>query len=208
VSYLMQPPDDGRYALHPEIDGIDFGLLFRNHQADSLAFTSALRMNCTFPFILPNAWLPTNPGTEAIDAGFRDNYGLATAGRFIHVFRDWITEHTSGVLIVQIRCWEKVGPIAPSDTKGFIENLLTPASAAASITDIQDYEQDNTLALLDDLLGRNRLEVIRFTYRPVRKQREASMSLHLSKREKIDLREAFAQPENQLALTRLRRALR
>ncbi len=207
VSYLMQPPDDGRYALHPEIDGVDFGLLFRDHQADSLAFTSALRMNCTFPFILPNAWLPTNPGTEVIDAGFRDNYGIATAARFIHVFRDWIAEHTSGVLIVQIRCWEKVGPISPSDTKGFIENIMTPASAAASITDIQDYEQDNSLAMLDDLLGRNRLEVIRFTYRPVRKQREASMSLHLSKREKIDIREAFLQPENQLALTRLRRAL-
>lgn len=208
VSYLMRPPDDGRYSLHPELDAVDFGKLFSMQHADSLAFTSALRMNCTYPLILPNAWLPTAPAIEVMDSGFRDNYGILTAQRFVHVFRDWILENTGGVVIVQIRCWEKVDRIAELDSKGALENLMTPASAAASLTSMQDFEQDNALALLDDLLGKNRLEVIRFIYRPVRKKNEASMSLHLSRRERTDLLEAFYMPENQEAARQLKQSLR
>ncbi len=208
VSYLMHPPDDARYSLHPEIDAVDFGRLLAAQQADSLAFTSALRMNCTYPLVLPNVWLPTRPAVEAMDAGFRDNYGVATASRFIHVFRDWILENTSGVVIVQIRCWEKVDIIAESDRKGIVSNVLTPVGLATHLTAIQDYEQDNSLALLDDLLGKNRLSVVRFIYRPVHKESEASMSLHISQREKNDLMEAFYLPENQASLAALKQILK
>ena len=205
VSYLMRPPDS---TLYPEIDGVDFGRLFQAQQADSLAFTSALRMNCTYPLILPNVWLPTSPAVEAVDAGFRDNYGLGLATRFLHNFRDWVNTNTGGVIIVQIRCWEKIEPISKSDAKGIIESLFTPANAVASLTTMQDYDQDSALALLADLLGKNRLQFIPFYYRPVRKQREASLSLHLSKREKLDLRQAFYSVENQKSVAALRQALR
>jgi len=207
VSYLMKPHNIGRLTAQLEIDGADFGKLFARQQADSLAFTTALRMNCTYPFILPNVWLPTDPSIEGMDAGFRDNYGVTLATRFIHTFRDWIVENTGGVVIVQIRCWQKFDPIAKSDTKGIIHSLLNPFSAAANLTSMQDYDQDNTLALLDDVLGKNKLEVIRFLYRPVRKENEASMSLHLSTREKIDLLRAFYAPENQASLAALKQVL-
>lgn len=208
VSYLMHPPDDARNSLYPEIDGVDFRRLLAVQQADSLAFTSALRMNCTYPLVLPNVWLPTRPAVEAMDAGFRDNYGVATATRFVHVFRDWIQENTSGVVIVQIRCWQKVDLIAESDRKGIVSNVLAPVGLATHLTAIQDYEQDNSLALLDDLLGKNRLTVIRFIYRPVRKEHEASMSLRITKREKNDLMEAFYLPENQASLAALKQVLK
>lgn len=208
VSYLTRPPDDARNSLHPEMDGVEFGRLFAQQQADSLAFTSALRMNCTYPLILPNVWLPTRPAVEVMDAGFRDNYGVAAAARFVHVFRDWIQEHTGGVVLVQIRCWEKIDLIDQSDRKGIVSNVFTPMNAAAQLTAIQDYEHDNTLALLDDLLGKNRLAVIRFIYRPVHKQREASMSLHISNREKRDLMEAFFLRENRESLAALKQVLK
>jgi len=51
------------------------------------------------------------------------------------------------------------------------------------------------------------LEVIRFLYRPVRKENEASMSLHLSKREKLDLLRAYYAPENQASLAALKQVL-
>ena len=143
-----------------------------------------------------------------MDAGFRDNYGVATATRFVHVFRDWIQENTSGVVILQIRCWQKVDLIAESDRKGIVSNVLAPMGLAAHLTAIQDYEQDNSLALLDDLLGKNRLTVIRFIYRPVRKEHEASMSLRITKREKNDLMEAFYLPENQASLAALKQVLK
>mgnify|MGYP000617912593 CR=1 FL=1 len=208
VSYLMKPPDRSRFAAQVEIDGADFGRLFAGQEADSLAFTCALRMNCTYPLILPNVWLPTNPSIEAMDAGFRDNYGVSIASRFVHTFRDWILENTGGVVIVQIRCWQKIEPIVRSDSKGILHTLLTPADAAANLTSMQDFDQDNTLALLDDVLGKNKLEVVRFLYRPVRKQNEATMSLHLSKREKLDLMQAFYAPENQASLAALKQILR
>ena len=78
-----------------------------------------------------------------------------------------------------------------------------PCAAAAT-----GFPQDNALALLDNLLGKNRLQVVRFMYRPVVKEREASLSLHLSKREKKDLYEAFDLPENKASLQLLQELLR
>lgn len=207
VSYLMRPQASGRLARQVEIDGVDFGKLFAEQQSDSLAYTSALRMNCTYPFILPNVWMPTQPGIEAMDAGLRDNYGMSLAFRFVHTFKDWIRENTGGVVFVQIRCWDKVSPIAPSDDKGILENIFTPANAAAKMTDIQDFEQDNALSLLGDAIGQGNIQMVRFHYHPVRKNREASLSFHLSKREKLDVLESFYAPENQAALKALKRVL-
>ncbi|MBK8921570.1 MAG: patatin-like phospholipase family protein [Saprospirales bacterium] len=207
VSYLMQPPEDPLHSMAPEADGVDFRRLFARQQADSLAFTTALRMNCSYPLILPPTWLPTEPSVEAMDAGFRDNYGIMTATRFIHTFQDWIRENTGGVVIIQVRCWEKVRPIKEGNYKGIIENLFSPFSAAASLTVMQDFDQDNTLALLGDVLGENRLQVISFIYRPLKKENEASMSLHLSKREKVDILESFNRPEVRANLLILQKAL-
>lgn len=208
MSYLMRP-NAGRLTAQVEIDGIDFGRFFAAQQADSLDFSCAMRMNCTYPFILPNVWLPTNPAVEVLDAGFRDNYGMGLAIRFAHNFKDWIRENTGGVVIVQIRCWDKIHSIAPSDDKGVFENMLTPAEAAGgNLTDIQDFEQDNQLALLNDALGETRVEMVRFQYRPVRKNREASLSFHLSRREKLDILEAFYTADNQASVKALKQVLR
>lgn len=208
VGFLAAPVDHRRFSLNPEMDGVDFRQLFADQDADSLAFTSALRMNCTYPLILPNVWLPARPALEAMDAGFRDNYGITLAARFIQNYRDWILKNTSGVVILQIRSFNKYDPIASFDRKGVVESLFTPVVAAAGITRMQDYEHDNTLSLLQDLLGRRKLTVLRIMYQPVRKQREASMSFHLSAREMLDLEEAIALPQNQAAIEALRQILR
>lgn len=208
LSYLMRP-NAGRLTPQVEIDGIDFGRFFAAQQADSLAFSSAMRMNCTYPFILPNVWMPTTPAVETLDAGFRDNYGLGLAVRFTHVFKDWIRENTGGVVFVQIRCWDKIHSIAPSDDKGVFENMLTPAEAAGGkMTDMQDFEQDNGIALLNDAMGGNLVEMVRFHYRPVRKNREASLSFHLSRREKLDIFEAFYTADNQASVKALKQVLK
>ncbi len=208
VSYLMRPPASSHLNAQMEIDGIDFGAFFKDYQSDSLLISSALRMNCTYPLILPNVWLPTDPAVEVMDAGLRDNFGLGVATRFAHCFSDWIKANTSGIVLIQIRCWNKVENIAKSDRKGMIENILAPASAATNMSNIQDYELDSQISMLQSILGPDFLQSIPFFYRPVRKQREASMSLHLSKREKIDIMEAFYSEENQQSLEYLKILLR
>ncbi|HNG89128.1 MAG TPA: patatin-like phospholipase family protein, partial [Saprospiraceae bacterium] len=101
------------------------------------------------------------------------------AVRFVQNFEDWIERNTSGVVFVQFRSWEKIEPkVQSSDHKGAVNGLLTPADAAANMTVIQDYEHDQLLSLLQDALGGpDRVQVVRFVYRPVQKQREASLSL-------------------------------
>lgn len=205
MSYLMRPPNK---RVRAEIDAVDMRLLFSQLRADKLQFSSALRMNCTYPLILPNAWLPSKPSLEVMDAGFRDNFGTSTAVRFIHTFQDWIRENTSGVIIIQVRSWSKIDPIYPYDDKGIFESLLTPAGAAANLTTMQDFEHDSELALLGDLLGPRKLDVLHFQYRPVRKRREASLSFHLSAREKKDVIQAFYQPENKAAVAAFRQIFR
>jgi hypothetical protein len=87
--------------------------------------------------------------------------------------------------------------------------MLTPAEASGgNMTDIQDFEQDNALALLNDAMGGNRVETLRFHYRPVHKNREASLSFHLSRREKLDIFEAFYTADNQASVKALKQVLK
>ncbi len=207
LSYLMLPPSGRQLSDKLEIDAVDFRRLFESNSADSLRVTSALRMNSTYPLILPNVWLPTKPSIEIMDAGLRDNYGTSTAARFLHTFSGWIKEHTSGVVVVQVRCWEKQQPISESDQKGVVEEVLGKATVAAMITRMEDYRQDNDLAMLSSILGTDKLDIVRFVYHPIKKESEASLSFHLSMRERLDILNAYYRPENLAEVERLRRLL-
>jgi hypothetical protein len=208
LSYLMLPPQTARTHDLLEIDGVDFGRLFAKHTPDSLRTTSALRMNSTYPLILPNVWLPTKPAIEIMDAGLRDNYGVSTAVRFAHTFSDWIKTNTSGVIVVQIRSWEKIEPIRKSDQQGVVEDFVGKATVAGLMTRIEDFRQDNDLAMLSSILEPNQLDIVRFIYQPIHKESEASLSFHLSKRERMDILNAFFSPENMLEVERLKKLLK
>jgi hypothetical protein len=94
VSFLMKPLTDSASIVDP--DGVDYGALFRKQDPMSLRMLTVLRMNATFPYVLPNVWLPSTPVIDVMDAGFRDNYGQETSTRFLQVFRDWI-QKTIGI---------------------------------------------------------------------------------------------------------------
>lgn len=65
--------------------------------------STAARMNATFPFVSPAVELPTVPPRRVVDAGYYDNYGVGAAAAWVHFWRRWLRDNTSGVLIVQIR---------------------------------------------------------------------------------------------------------
>ena len=202
VSYMTMSPI-GIEKRNMELDAVDFGKLFAEQGAQNLQFTSVLRMNATYPYILPNVHLPTSPGIEVMDAGFRDNYGIMSATRFIQVFQDWIKENTSGVVLVQVSGWDKLEEIEPSDNEGTLESILNPLGIAGRIMMLQDYEHDNSLGLIYDLLGEDRFEVIRFAYHPAKDTEKASMTFHLTQREKKDILNSFYLPKNQKSLEQL-----
>lgn len=207
VSWMMRPPSNSLKTNELEIESVDFGRLFSRQNGDDLSFASALRMNCTYPYILPNAHLPTVPVVEVMDAGFRDNFGVLSATRFIHTFKNWIQANTSGIVLVEIRCWPKVNDIPGSDSRGWLTGLLQPAIVTALMTDMQDFAQDEMVASLTDLMGETPVERVLFSYKPLRKSSEVSMNLHLSQRELNDLLGELQSVENQVSMGRLKTIL-
>lgn len=208
ISYLTRPPIGVAQPENYESDAIDMRHLFSNQRADSLRFTSALRMNATYPYILPNTFLPSDPPLEVMDAGFRDNHGILSATRFIQVFNDWIKANTSGVVLVQISARDRIETIDPSKHEGVFSNLLHPFRLPFSTMTLQDYEHDASLGFVTDLLGPDFFEVVRFIYRPGPGNDKASMSFHLTKREKLDILESFYRRDNQTSMRRLVELLR
>lgn len=201
VTFMMAPPIGVERKDAVEIDGVDFRWLFAEQDADNLGFLSAIRMNATYPYILPSVHPPTEPAIEVMDAGFRDNYGLLSATRFIQVFKDWILEHTSGVVLVQISSSEKIEPITPSDQKGIIESLFNPLGIPNQLTSLQEFEHDNSLGFLYDLLGEDYFRSIRFIFRPEEENKlRASVSFHITDREKQAVLGAIDEPDNQSSL--------
>ena len=202
VSFMMIAPVGLEKHDAVEVDAVDFGWFFKHQGASDLRFLSGLRMNATYPYVLPTVHLPSQPSIEVIDAGLRDNYGILSATRFIQVFSDWIKEHTSGVVLVQISSAPKIEEIAPSDGTGIISSLFNPIGIAGKVFDLQEFEHDNSLGFIYDILGTDQFEVVRFIYKPTGEY-EAAVSFHITQGEKKDIHNAMALEENQESLRRL-----
>ena len=205
VSYMMVSPIGVENEESVEIDAVDFGRLFEEQNSENLGFVTALRMNATYPFILPNVHLPSKPEIEVMDAGFNDNYGVKSAVRFIHVFSDWIKENTSGAVIVLITGRDRSEDINQSESGGIISNLLHPLGLAGKMMRLQEFDHDTNLGFTYDLLGEDMFDVIRFKYKPSAHNEEASMTFHLTENEKRDIMSAMEEDENQESLERLLR---
>lgn len=208
VSWLCRPENASAAIRLPQVDGVDFRAFFRAQSADSLRMGSALRMNATFPYILPNAALPSDPLTEVMDAGLRDNFGLTVSTRFVHNFKDWIRANTSGVVIVEFRGHEQFEPIADYRGQTFLEKLFSPVgNLFSNWSEIQDYQQDFLIDYAAEALG-GRLDVVTLEYLPSQAQEKASVSLHLTDREVRDIAAAVELPHNRAEIERLVTLLR
>ena len=97
ISFFMRPVFDSNRIKTIDPDAVDFGSFFYKQDPMNVRMLTALRMNATFPYVLPNVWLPSDPVIDVMDAGFRDNFGEQVGIRFVHVFRDWIQQNTRGV---------------------------------------------------------------------------------------------------------------
>ena len=207
ISYMTKAPVGVENRNQVEIDGVDFSRLYKDQNALNMRFTSALRMNATYPYILPNVYLPSQPEMEVMDAGFRDNYGIISATRFIHVFKDWIKENTSGVVLVQVIGRDKFEEDEAREDQGALEALLNPLGIAGQILKLQDYEHDTNLGYVYDILGKDMFDIVRFLYKPSKDNEKASMTFHLTKREKHDILNAFYLPQNQESMRNLIRIM-
>jgi len=162
----------------------------------NMRLLTALRMNATFPYVLPNVWLPSKPVIDVMDAGLRDNYGLETPLRFTDVFKDWLKENTSGVIMLQIRDRKAGGWDDPFES-GDISELITKPMLLLQFNwyKMQEYNQDNTFGLTQQLMD-NKLYKISFQYAAKNADAKAALNFHLTQREKINILEALDNDDN------------
>ena len=209
MSFMMLPPAAVGHPDRLEIDGADYQRVFTAQNPDSLRFLTALRMSATFPYILPSVHLPSTPEIQVMDAGFLDNYGLHASIRFVQVFREWIIANTSGVVVVQISSTPKIEAIGTADKKGIITSLFGPIEMAGQLFTRQEFELDNNLGFMYDLLGEDYFEHVHFSYifDENNTQQKATISFHITEKEKDKIQRAFQSPMNQKSLDKLRRLL-
>lgn len=203
ISYMMKGFSPNNNFIKYEIDAIDFGRFFEHSKPYNLRYTSALRMNASYPLILPSVSLPSIPKIDVVDAGFVDNYGVETAVRFLDVFRHWISKNTSGVVIVQIRDSPKENPIQDFEYRTMFDKLFGSfGNLSETLTEKQDYKHDYMIDATNDIL-KNKLEVIRFMYNPTKDENKASLSMHISNKEFLDIIKNAENTENKKSLERL-----
>lgn len=203
-SYLLKSRSNSkfRYAVP---DGVEMKAFFKEHNPGNLRFTTALRMNASFPYIMPAASLPSNPSIEVMDAGIRDNYGVLNSSRFLITFKDWINENTGGVIVVQIRDNNKNEHIEASSFKTISEKLLSPfKNITGNFLLMQDYKNDADMENLKSIFG-NKINFVNFEM--PQKEEKISLSWHLTEREKQYVIQQASNAENLLQLQHLHKLI-
>ncbi len=201
ISYLTEHKEDSTFDFELTIDEVEFRKLFAKQNADNIRYTSVLRMNATFPYILPAVSLPSEPMIQVMDAGIRDNTGLKTSLKFLFVFREWIEKNTSGVIFVDIRDSHKSRPIEQKKPMTFIENIVTPlGNIYGNLLTIQDYNQDEAYEYAKGWFN-GKFDFVKFEL-PTKEQ-DISLSWHLTTREKFSVYNSVDLPGNKANFVKL-----
>lgn len=194
ISYLTQPAYSLSDSFAPPIDAIDYGQFFSAQNAYNTRLTTALRMNATFPYILPVVKLPTHPQTDIMDAGMRDNFGMEIATRYFSVHKEWIKKNTGNVIFLQIRDTKEQDVFPFSDYSSLGSVLTDPLFVIHQKWEpFQSYAQ----SYMKDLLPVGNVSLINLTYIPFSTDKTASLNFHITQREKEDIYKSVDNPQNQ-----------
>jgi len=188
LSFMMQATYTDSTSKISGPDAVDFATMFKNENPMNLRFLTALRMNATYPYILPNVWLPSSPVIDVVDAGLRDNYGQETSLRFAEAFDEWIKENTSGVLMIQIRDRSPGGWEYPYMSDDITDHATKPFLLLQhNWFKMMEYFQNDMLSYYAEHPART-VHKILFQYASDNTENKAALNFHLSKREKKDIR--------------------
>lgn len=208
VSFMMKGWQDSTRMPQMDPDVIDFTAFFKNQDPYNLRMLTALRMNATFPIVLPNVWLPCEPVIDVMDAGLRDNYGQETSLRFLAQFDDWIRENTRGVLLMQIRDRNPGGWDAPYLSDDISDHATKPFLLLQhNWFKMMEYSQNDLLSFYSDN-ARRQLRKVLFQYSASKEENKAALNFHLSQRERNDIINSIYTPRNQDAFAEVMKAMK
>ena len=189
-------------GLPKSYENVEMTKLLENNDPLNTKFTSALRMNATFPYILPMVSLPTSPSTEIMDAGLRDNYGGKMTVAYILALKDWIEENTSGVILVEIRDTKKDYHVMKNEQMSLLDKLLKPlGNFYGNFPRAQDFDRDELLETLNSSLTIP-FHVISFNLKESPEE-YISLSWHLTQKEKNMINNSILLDRNQKEMEKL-----
>lgn len=193
-------------GLHPEIENVEFMKYFKDNAPEKLRFTTAIRMNATFPYIMPMVTMPSRPGMQVMDAGIRDNYGSKLTVQYLVSLTKWIQENTSGVIVVRLRDTKKVLKNEEYEDMSLVKKLLLPfGNMYGNFPRVQDFDQDQ---LFSSFLRSKDfpIEFVTFNLRE-KKEDVIALSWHLTRDEKNKIISNLNSASNQAELKRLKKLM-
>jgi Patatin-like phospholipase len=207
ISFMMKP-----FGLVNEMqaspDAVDFAAMFAKQNPLNIRLLTALRMNASFPYVLPNVWLPSNPVIDVLDAGLRDNYGQETTLRFLENFKEWLKENTSSIIVLQIQDRQQDNWQQPFETGSITDVLVKPGTMLQhNWYKLQSFSETDQYSYLQAGFG-EQLQRISFMYAPETEEKGAALNFHLTAREKIAVKEAFNSNYNQASLQAFKELLK
>lgn len=203
VRFMMQPRQDTTHLPVMDPDAIDFVSFFAKQDPYNLRMLTMMRMNATFPVVLPNVWLPSSPVIDVMDAGLRDNYGQETALRFIQNFDDWIKANTRGVLLIQLKDRENGGWDNPYYSNNMSEHITKPFFLLQhNWYKMMEYDQNDELSYYTKNIDYN-LYKVSFQYLAGTEESKAALNFHLTQSERKNIALSLQSKYNQQCFTKV-----
>ncbi len=196
ISFMTSYDVDTNVSYQPIPQSVEFCRMFEKQDAHNLEFTSALRMNSTFPYITPLTELPSNPPIELMDAGMIDNFGLEEAVKFIYTFRTWLPKHTRRIIIIQIRDQvkkQKIWGNSPTDIMGSISFPVT--QFYNSLFPVENFKEDRMVEYMSQWY-KGKISLVYFQLNNEGND-DVSLSWRLTDREKNIILNSMKTPGNQ-----------
>ncbi len=207
ISFMTGYDVDTTLTYRPITQSIEFSRLFKEQGAQNLFFTSALRMNSTFPYISPLTELPSNPAIEVMDAGMIDNFGLEEAVKFIYTYRTWLPKHVRRIIIIQIRDQVKKQKIWGNSPTDLFGSLTFPVTQFYnSLFPVENFKEDRMVEYMSQWY-KGKLSVVYFQLNNQGNE-DISLSWRLTDREKDTVLNSMKTLENQDALMKLKKLMK
>ena len=189
---------------------------------ETFTLATAVRLNATFPYISPGVTLPVaTPDTfeRVVDASYRDNDGISIATAFLTGprMKAWLTQNTSGVILVQINafasqstpaCVRTFGPPESPAEPDFISSWLDRATVwlttpleglLASRAATSGFANRQQIRLLESAFPKDFFSHIEFSNR-----QEAGYNWFLPQSDLEQMRGQIATPNNRECLETLK----
>lgn len=196
-------------GLRPGItayENIDYQTFFKKNHPGEIRFSTVLRANATFPFIMPMITMPTKPEIQLMDAGIRDNYGGKVTVDYLFANSEWIEKNTSGIVIIETRDTKRVLNDEAYNEISLIDKITMPfGNMITNFTRTQDFDQEQLMKLCTKSF-KFPVDIVSFNLRETTNDR-ISLSWRLTKREKKKIDQAFYSKENRQSFEKLKKLL-